>query len=270
MPAITYDEELFITIIACIGLYILLFIVIIRFLFLYQERRFRHEEQLVKMAEKYQEETLRSQLEIQEQTRIYIGRELHDNIGTLSSLIKINLNLADETNSEEKRKEWMAESKEMVKTLITEIKQLSLDLNTDRLAQSSLVKVLERDILRIEKLNLFTVRFTFEGDEWPITSDKKIILYRISQELLHNIIKHARPANVDVRLVYSKELLELDIVDDGIGFDPLAVSPERKEGPGSGLTNMRNRIELIGGKIRIDSSPGNGAKCYIQVPFTPS
>lgn len=268
MPAAS--EEVLITIIAAAGLFILFSGVIIRFLFLYQKKRFMHEEQLIEMKKKYQEETLRSQLEIQEQTRIYIGRELHDNIGTLSSLIKINLNLADETRSEEKRKEWLAESKEMVKTLITEIKQLSLDLNTDRLAQSSLVKVLERDILRIEKLNLFAIRFTVQGEEWPITSDKKIILYRISQELLHNIIKHARPANVDVRLAYTKEFLELEIVDDGIGFDPLAVSPERKESPGSGLINMRKRIELIGGKIRIDSSSGNGAKCYIQVPFTPN
>ena len=115
------SEEVLITIIAAISLFILFSGVVIRFLFLYQKKRFLHEEQLIEMEKKYREETLRSQLEVQEQTRIYIGRELHDNIGTLSSLININLNLADTTDSEEKKKEWMAESKEMVKTLITEV-----------------------------------------------------------------------------------------------------------------------------------------------------
>lgn len=261
------SEEVLITIIAAISLFILFSGVVIRFLFLYQKKKFIHEEQLIEMEKKYREETLRSQLEVQEQTRIYIGRELHDNIGTLSSLIKINLNLADTTDSEEKKKEWMAESKEMVKTLITEVKQLSLDLNTDRLADGSLVSILQQDIRRLAKMNLFLIAFSVDGEEWSLPSDKKIILYRVCQELLHNIIKHARPANVTVDIKYTKEKVELDITDDGVGFDILTVSADRKEGPGSGLINMRNRIELIGGKIRIDSSPGNGAKCYIQVPF---
>jgi signal transduction histidine kinase len=262
------NQELFVTIVASIVLYILLCVGIIRFLFMYQDRKFRHAQQLVEMEKKYREETLRSQLEVQEQTRIYIGRELHDNIGTLSSLIKMNLNLAGTAESEEKKTEWIEESKEIVKKLITEVKQLSRELNTDRIADMSFPDMLQQDIQRIQKLNLFTIDFSFEGETWPIPPDKKIILYRICQELLHNIIKHAKPATVTVSLVYQTEKLNLVIIDDGTGFDAAHVSAGKTDGPGSGLINLQNRAGMIGGNLFINSSPGNGTKCYIEVPIT--
>jgi signal transduction histidine kinase len=262
------NQEVLITIIASVFLFILLCGMILRFLFLYQKKKFRHAEQLVEMEKKYQEETLRSQLEVQEQTRIYIGRELHDNIGTLSSLIKMNLNLAETADSEEKKKEWIEESKEIVKKLITEVKQLSRELNTDRIADMVFLNMLSQDIERIRKLNLFAINFSTEGEEWPIPPDRKIILYRVCQELLHNIIKHAKPATVNFSVEFDKERLRLTIKDDGVGFNTAAVSGDGKDGPGSGLINLRNRATLIGGNLFIDSSPGNGTKCYIEVPFT--
>jgi signal transduction histidine kinase len=264
----TANEEVLITIIASIFLFILLCGMILRFLFLYQKKKFKHAEQLVEMEKKYQEETLRSQLEVQEQTRIYIGRELHDNIGTLSSLIKMNLNLVETADTEEKKQEWIEESKEMVKKLITEVKQLSRELNTDRIADMVFLNMLQQDIQRIQKLNLFTIHFSAEGEEWPIAPDRKIILYRVCQELLHNIIKHAKPTTVTFSVMFDKEWLRLKIIDDGVGFDAAAVSGDGKEGPGSGLINLRNRAAIIGGNLFIDSSPGNGTKCYIEVPFT--
>ncbi len=261
-------QEITVTIVAGMGLFLLIALILVGFILQYQKRKFQHTEQMRFMQEEAKQQFLTTKLEVQEQTRIYIGRELHDNIGTLSSLIKINLNLAETTDSEEKKKEWLAESKEMVKKLITEVKQLSLDLNTDRLADSSLPNILQKDIQRIEKLNLFAVQFITEGEEWPLDADKKIILYRICQELLHNILKHARPTQVVVAMNYTPEQLQIRITDDGIGFEKAAVSPDRKEGPGSGLTNMQNRITMIGGEITIDSRKGYGTKCYIQVPFS--
>jgi signal transduction histidine kinase len=262
------NQEVVVTIIACIGLFVLLCAAIIRFPFLYEKKKKRHERELEEMQKKYEQETLRSQLEAQEQTRIYIARELHDNIGTLSSLVKINLNLIDTTDSEEKKKEWIEESKEIVKKLITEVKQLSLDLNTDRLQTVGLVQMLQQDVQRMQRLNLFLIKMSTEGEERKLSPDQQIILYRICQELMHNIIKHSGAKNVSVSVVYEPARLYITISDDGVGFDIKATGNRKKEKQGSGLTNLRNRIQLIGGKLVMKSFPGSGVICYIDVPFS--
>ena len=267
MPAV--NEEVLITIIASIGLFILLSAVIIRFLFLYQKKRFRHEEELIGMEKKYREEALSSQIEVQEQTRIYIARELHDNIGTLSSLVKMNLDLVESAPEEERKKNLLTESRELIRTLISDVKQLSLTLNTERVANLGITRLLQIEVDRLQKLKLFTIEYLFEGEEWDLPPDKQVILYRICQELLHNILKHSEATQVKVTAQFHPQRMRIVITDDGIGFNTQAA--EKKEGHGgSGLINLNSRAKLIGATFFINSTPGNGTKCYIDVPFTQS
>ena len=263
------SQEVFIAILASIGLFICIAMVMIYFIVHFQKKKFEHKEQMISIGEENKRQLVQSRLEVEEQTKLYIARELHDNIGTLSSLIKMNLNLLSSSTGEEERKsELLAESKELIKTLITDVKQLSLSLNTDRITKMSISKAIQMETTRLQKLNLFIVEYSCEGDEWPIAGDKQIVLYRICQELLHNIIKHAKPFKVSVSLKFDKALLHITITDDGAGFIIHHPSISINELDGSGLVNIYNRIGLLGGKLILDSSPGKGTKCYIEVPFT--
>ena len=270
MPDKTIDQEVLITILASGGLFVFLSIIIVRFLFLYQHKRKRYKEDLADMEKKYQKEILASRLEVQEQTRIYIGQELHDNIGALASLIKINLNLAELTDEPVKKQEWISESKEITKKLITEVKELSLDLNLDRLGNIGFVKLLQQDIQRIQKLGIFNLSFLVEGEEWNLSSDRQIILYRICQELLHNIIKHANAGSVMIKLTYSADSLLINMIDDGIGFDTESVFRQGKETNGSGLVNMQKRIQMIGGSLDMERMPDKGIQSFLKVPIQKS
>ena len=266
MPA-DYTQEVSIAILASIGLFMCIAVVLIAFVLRFQKNKYLHKEELLSVEEENKRQLVQSKLEVEEQTRVYIARELHDNIGTLSSLLKINLNLITDVVSEAKRSEILNESKDLVKILITDVKQLSLSLNTDRISKMSLSQVIKLETERIKKLNLFIIDYAVEGEEWPIPPDKQIILYRICQELFHNTIKYAKAFKLFVLLNFDKEKLSITIQDDGIGFSgqPNIQSPEDLNG--SGLINVFNRTKLIGGTIFIDSSPGKGTKCYIELPF---
>lgn len=262
------SQEVFVTIIACIGLFLCIAVVLVSFILHFQRKKYVHNKELVSIAEASKRQLVQSKLEVAEETRLYIARELHDNIGTLSSLIKINLNLLSEEKDETKKTAFLAESKELAKTLITEVKQLSVSLNTERLVRMSFSQLLNLEVERIRKLNLFIVEYGCSGEEWSITPDSQLILYRVCQEILHNIIKHADPFKVCINLNFERSLLTLRISDDGNGFLMETEQTGKQVSSGSGLLNIYARIHLIGGKLLLDSSPGKGTKYYIELPLT--
>lgn len=263
-----YPNEVFVTILAVIGLFTCITLVLVYFILHFQKKRYQHKEELISLEEKNKRELVQSKLEVVEQTRVYIARELHDNIGTLSSLMKINLNLIASEQNEAKRGELISDSIDISKTLIAEVKQLSLSLNTDRLTKMSFCKAIELELDRIRKLNLFMIEYNCYGDEWSIPPDRQIIIYRVCQELLHNILKHANAFKVTVSILFEDNRLQISIADDGVGFSVGGVSAATGGIDGSGLVNMNSRVELIGGKLDLESIPGKGTKCYIDVPFT--
>jgi signal transduction histidine kinase len=121
-------------------------------------------------------------------------------------------------------------------------------------------------VQRIEKLGLFTINFTLEGEDMRLPTDKQIILFRVCQELLHNIVKHAQPTTVSVTIIITLNTLQITIVDDGIGFNVEAASTKNS---GSGLINLYKRAKVIGGTLYLKSNPTSGTHCNIQIPLLP-
>lgn len=214
---------------------------------------------------KEKEQLLQSQLEVAENIRKQVARELHDNIGTLSSLIKINLDLIGTTPEALKKQEFINESKSLIRTLITDVKHLSLNLNSDRITAIPFSKALEEEIMRVKKLQLFQIALSITGEEQVMEADRQLILYRLCQELLHNIVKHSRASNASFSVVFEKEMLSISVEDDGIGFDV----GNQLSLQGSGLINLQMRTKLIGGSLYLDSTPGKGTRCSIQIPVHP-
>lgn len=237
---------------------------LVLYIYVYNNKKKQLIQDKLKMQKQFENTLLQSQLEVQEQTRQYIAEELHDNVGALSSLIKINLNLVSQTSSNEKRAALIEDSKVLVKTLIGDLKQLVIGLNTNVIKNHGLVNAVRNDIQRIEKLQLFHISFSVTGEERSLSDDRQLILYRICQELLNNIVKHAQPATVTMNMKFEENGLVITLADDGRGFDTVAALNNINA---SGLTNLHNRARLIGALLTLTSRPGQGTECIINIPY---
>lgn len=197
----------------------------------------------------------------QEAERIGLGKELHDNINQILTAVQLNLDFALE--NPDKRDELIAKCIKATSIVIEEIRKLSKELilsgNLKELGFVQSIKELIKETASVTnvKISLHTEQLV----ETIMSEEKKITLYRIIQEQLNNILKHANASSVSINLETTGGKVCLLMADDGRGFD---TKSDRK---GIGITNIISRVELFGGKVKIDSSPGKG--CRLEVVLTP-
>lgn len=229
-----------------------------------RHRKYINEKRL--LQEKFQNELLQTQLEIQEQTLKNISQEIHDNVGQVLSLAKLNLNTMDIAKTEQLQGK-IDNTLSQVSKAINDLRDLSKSFNTDNITAIGLARAIEYELEMIKKTDFLTTEFEKTGVVKKLEPQKELILFRIVQEALHNIIKHAGAKTAKVSVTYSDKALELQIMDNGNGFD---LSPLNKEGQnnfGLGLRNMQNRAKLIGAVFTINSNPGEGTLVKIVLPF---
>ncbi|MBX3240177.1 MAG: hypothetical protein KIT80_03020 [Chitinophagaceae bacterium] len=234
------------------------FILLLSILYSRRQSRNRTEKQL--MEQHFSQTLLQSQLEIQEQTLQHVSHELHDNLGQVASLIKINLNTITLDNKE-KALERLEDTRELIRQLIADLKGLSVSLGGDRISQQGLAKALETEVQRLNRTGEFEADFIQEGIFPKLDEDKATILYRMVQECINNMVKHSRARKMTVHLKTSGNLITLAVTDDGIGFEV----EEQKQSNGAGLKNLLNRARLINATLSIVSTPGNGTNVSIQL-----
>lgn len=243
---------------------VLLAVLFIVFLLLSVKRRNRLTMQAKEREIKFQQELLQAQLEIQEQTLKTISEEIHDNIGQVLSLAKLKLNTVD-TAKETELREKITDSKNLVSKAIQDLRDLSRSLNTDNIASMGLQRAIEHELELIRKSGYETI-FEINGESRRMEPQKELIVFRILQESLNNIIKHADARKIAVRIHYSGDKLELKIQDDGKGTD-LELLAGENDNKSLGLRNMRNRAQLIGAGFQFDSEPGKGTTIYLSIPL---
>ena len=235
---------------------------VILFLFLYQKKYYQHKKEKAQLQSLFAQSLLQSQIEIQEQTLQHIGRELHDNLGQVASLIKINLNTLQLSNADAAT-EKIEYTKELTRQLITDIKSLSVSLGSDRITETGLYKAIETEVDRINKTGLFTATYTLQGRLPDIDKDKAVILYRMVQEVLNNMVKHSKASQIDISICTNDNLFILAFKDDGMGFNV----EEKMNASGAGLKNLKTRALLINAQLHIQSSPGAGTQVTIELPL---
>lgn len=216
------------------------------------------------MHDNYQQELLRSQLEIQERTLKNIAQEIHDNIGQTLSLVKLNLNTLDPAKPNWEEKKHM--SKNLVGKAIQDLRNLSKTLHSDTILAAGLFKAIEYELSIIEASGAGHTSLQISGEPLRLHADKELILFRIVQEALNNIIKHAKATLISVKIWADESTLYLLVADDGTGFDP-APQKEGMDG-GSGLRNMCSRAQLIGGSCKVRSAANKGTQIELHIPYT--
>lgn len=261
MPDNQYNEVL-IVLVACLALFLILAAIILLFLYLYQRRRLVQRQELTDLQQQFTEQSLKAQLEIQEQTFHAISQEIHDNVGQLLSLAKVQINIIDEGKSLDA--EMLQSIRDNIGKAMTDLRDLSRSLNSERIRDSSIHETLLQEAERINRTGVIIAEVIIEGDAHEMQPQKKLILFRILQESIQNCIKHAEASRITILCKYQADRINVAIHDDGKGFDPEAAL---EKGSGQGLGNIRTRIRLTGGNHTIYSRPKEGTHINLTIPY---
>ena len=206
------------------------------------------------------------QAEVQEQERRALARELHDEIGQLLTGLKFMLESAGENGGSAARLE---QAKGVLNELMSRVRNLSMNLRPPMLDDFGLLATLLWQIERYQSQTGIQIDFSHTGLEERLPSEVETAAFRIVQEALTNIARHAQVKSARVSLTAQPDRLLLLVEDKGGGFDPQQW--DSRVATSSGLTGMRERALLLGGTFAIDSAPGEGTIVRVELPLhTPS
>ncbi|RXM39782.1 histidine kinase [Chryseobacterium sp. CH21] len=238
---------------------ITLFIIVLTMIFIYTVFIKKKTTLLIAQKEKdlrFEKELATSQVEMKEQTLNYIGQELHDDLGQKLSVVRLRQNqLITKLKSSEK--EDLIELNELLGECIQDIRNLSKTLITEQIIHFGLAESIEREVSRIKKLKLLKIEFITQKQDIDITPKHGLILFRIVQESINNILKHSKAKNVSIQMEDDCEKLHISISDNGRGFDTSSIQD------GSGLKNMELRAKLIHAELSIHSELNKGTQTLI-------
>lgn len=255
-------KEILITLIACTVLFLVLAAIILLFLYLYQRRRFIQQQEVNELQQQFKEQSLKAQLEIQEQTFLAISQEIHDNVGQILSLAKVQINILHET--EHFDKPLLEATRDNIGKAMADLRDLAGSLNSDRLRNNSVHDTLFREADRINRTGTILAGVQVEGEPRELEPRKKLILCRILQECIQNCIKHAEASRISILCQYQRDAIHVLIEDNGKGFDPETVL---QNGNGQGLSNIQTRVRLTGGTHHIHSLPQEGTRIQLTIPY---
>jgi signal transduction histidine kinase len=250
------STEIFYTVILATIFFMVLIAVVVTAVWRYYNRKRAHEKTLME----FDHTLLQSRLEIQEETFKSISRELHDNIGQILTLAKLHLNTLALENTEQSR-ERLNGAIDMITQTIQSLRDVSKNLHADTIARNGLVPALETEMRIIEKLGILHPVFRVFGQPVHLDDNKSLIIFRIVQEALQNVVKHANATVLEMNIHFSPEEVRLNIVDNGKGFHL-----EEKKDKGSGLRNMTDRARIIGAHFDMLPAPTSGTIVTLTIP----
>ncbi|HEX8847221.1 MAG TPA: CheR family methyltransferase [Pyrinomonadaceae bacterium] len=217
-------------------------------------------------AEERVKDLLRRLVRAQELERQRISRDLHDQLGQQLTALRLNLETIKERCVEEAEiTEQVTQAQVLAERLDSDVDFLAWELRPAALDEAGLAAALENFVQEWSKhFNIKADYHTARLSNIRFTPEVETSLYRITQEALNNVYKHAEASRVDVLLERREENAVLIIEDDGKGFDTEA---EVEGNRGMGLLNMRERASLIGGTVEVESAPGEGTTVFVRIPI---
>ena len=214
--------------------------------FLYYKNRVKSGQ--LELHEAHREQqiiSMRSMLEGQEKERTRIARDLHDGLGNLLSSLKVNIGSLQIDFDDNNSKKIYGTASKMIDEACTEVRKIAHEMMPQSLKKLGLRKALEDLVLKMDAIHGFNAEFNVHGQEKIFDDNTNVMLFRIVQEALNNIVKYANANDVSVQITYSEDWFDLTIEDDGVGFDTKALDSTK----GMGLKSIAFRTEFIGGRF---------------------
>lgn len=215
-----------------------------------EKERLKQEKELTRLA---------ASLEAQESERNRIARDLHDGVGSLMSGISAQI---ENLIAREPENALYPPIKQMVRDTAAELRRTSYELMPANLLRMGLEPAIRDLCLNLIVKNGIKPNFEMDADLARLTPEQQLIVYRIVQELFHNIVKHAKAKHILIQFTNYEDQVTMVIEDDGAGFD---MSDKTKQG--IGLTSIKSRVDLLSGFLDIASKPGEGTTVTINFPF---
>ncbi|MCH6199623.1 ATP-binding protein [Aquiflexum sp. LQ15W] len=245
-------SDLFIIVLLGFFLMVLMVSFIVIMVIYHRQRQIKNQQKVREIRAEYEKTVLNVEKELREDILAHVGKELHDNVGQLLSLAKMNLSSS--------KPEKVSEGKVMVNEIIHEVRILSKSLNIDWVEEISLEEFIQRELNKLDSADFCQVAFHQTGYTLQLDKDKKLVLIRIIQECLNNAIKHAQPKLIEIKVDSSLEQPVILVRDDGKGFE------YNGESSGLGIHNLRSRMSTIGGEMILHSVLGKGTEIKLILP----
>lgn len=206
-------------------------------------------------------------LNSQEQERKRIARELHDETAQALVVLGRRIELAQELATTPEIYAQLEEVRDMVDSTLQEVRRFTSDLRPPLLEELGLTRTIEILGSRTAREEGFEIEVRIVGKPQPLPPELELGLYRLAQEALSNVRRHAGATHVDLSLTYGEEAVKLEIADNGVGFEMPSDPAELVHLGRLGLVGMQERARLFGGRAVIRSQPGAGATITVLIPF---
>jgi signal transduction histidine kinase len=206
-------------------------------------------------------ELYNNQQKVQEQTLNHVSQEIHDNVGQLLSLVRMQLNQVAEKGGAENK--LIIDAQDNIGRAMRDLRDMARGMSSDRIKLLGLFGSVEQEAQRIQRTGACEVNTHCEGSIQSLDHQREIILFRVIQESLQNVFKHAKASRIDISFHYQPHLLKIQVIDNGEGFVP----EKKQKGSGLGLMNMQHRVQLAGGELSLETKEGEGTKVSILIPL---
>ncbi|PCI02020.1 MAG: histidine kinase [Flavobacteriaceae bacterium] len=225
----------------------------------FQKKKVGYIAKQREIQQQFEEELTKSKIEIREQALQNISWEIHDNVGQLLSVARMQLNII-EASLPEKQQEKIAETNALIGSSLQELRSLAKSLNPEIIKNLGLIDSIQMEVQRFNKLKFIKTDLTVVNTPLIIQSNHEIILFRIIQEFCNNTLKYSKGSTLNIELTYFDDSLQIIAKDNGIGFDTL----DKNKQLGIGLLNMKSRSKLIGAALELTSVLGKGTLLDIK------
>jgi len=196
-----------------------------------------------------------------------IAAGLHDDIAQKLAMAKLGLQSLRASVSDPAVSGSLDEQCQLMSQVVEDARSLTFELSNPILYQIGLDAAVEWYLTeRIRRQFGIACKFTSEGVRSNPGEDIKVVLFQAVRELLANVVKHARASTIDVRIANTQDALKIVVEDDGVGFDPARIGPYPKQHSGFGLFNIKERLEYLGGNLKIESGARKGVRITMTVP----
>jgi signal transduction histidine kinase len=253
-------SEIAFVIVAGTLLFVFLIFIIIVFFVIYQKRKTKIELERIEERQKFEKEISEAQSEIREETMRFISQELHDNIAQTLTVTSLTLNRVETSNA------IISDTQTALNHTIEQVRLLSKTLNTDNLLEDGFLKSLDFEIDRLKKLNRWNIDYFNDIQILKLPQESQLLLFRVFQELINNLIKYAQAENVVIEFEESNTHYKLSVIDDGNQYDFFENASEVGLNKGLGLKGIIKRVGLLKGTIHAQPNIKKGMTINLEIP----
>lgn len=253
------SELLFLFLVSSL-IFLLMGLALVLFVTRYQQRLISQSEELKLQEAQHQEVLLKATIDSQEKERTRMAGELHDGLGAHLSTVRLNVLMHGQEHPESQ--EFTENVAEMLFQGIGMVREISHDLLPRALESYGLMPALSELMGNVSHGTALQAEVNCSGTPSRLSGDRELALYRITQELVSNTLRHAQAEHLHLDLDWKDDVLIMKYRDDGVGFDM------HDEQRGLGMYNIESRIHSLSGHVKVSSEIGSGMRCRVEVPLS--